>query len=86
LSFTQREGQKEKPLIDKRGEQAVAPLCVFGLLIPTIGFIRAARGPPRAQGTENYGQQTALGQAGEAALAQLLANPDRMTLEGIQYE
>ena len=67
-------------MINKRGDRTVAPLCVFGLLfriipqiIPQIiSVIRAARGPPPGSGgTENYRQITVLGQAGEAALAQL---------------
>jgi hypothetical protein len=73
-------------LINKRGGLVVAPLCVSGLLIPIIRLIRAARGPPRGSGDQELAPATTLGQAGEAALAQLLANPDRMTLEGIQYE
>lgn len=76
-------------MINRRGGQDGAPLCVFsrgrlGLLARPIP-LPAARGPPPAQETRIIGQNSA-GPGGGAALAQLLANPDRMTLEGIQYE
>jgi hypothetical protein len=76
-------------MIDRRGGQAGAPPCVFSrgrLDLPVRPIYRpAARSPPLAQELELPAQNSA-GPGGGAALAQLLANPDRMTLEGIQYE
>ena len=76
-------------MINKRGGQIVAPLCVFsprlGLPIRADQFA-AARGPPLIQGTVELPANKRAGPGGGAALAQLLANPDRMTLEGTQYE